>query len=168
VPVFRKNTGRYRPFHRRFATICFQLARKAGPPARFGYVPLLQLKGPSAVFRSALFSLAALASIATSAQANGLDFKLINDTGYDINSVYLDPNASDSWTDDVMTDDILADGTGVAINFVGDHDSCLWDLKVDWTEDYPSTVWTGLNLCSISTVTLKYNRDSDVTTAEVE
>lgn len=99
------------------------------------------------------------------AQANELDFTLNNATGYDIQAVYVDPTSSDTWTDDVMGPDILADGSGVNIHFTGDADSCKWDLKVEWTGDYDPSVWTGLNLCNISEVTLKYNRDTDVTTA---
>jgi hypothetical protein len=120
------------------------------------------------VIRSALLILATVACTASGVQANGLDITLINDTGYDINAVFLDPNSSNVWTDDVMTDDTLPDQTSVFINFVGEHDSCIWDLKVEWSEDYPPNIWVGLNLCSISEVTLKYNRDTDETTAEVE
>ncbi|OIQ69511.1 hypothetical protein GALL_488870 [mine drainage metagenome] len=100
--------------------------------------------------------------------ANGLDFSLKNATGYDIKAVFVDPSASDTWTDDVMGADILADGDKVDISFTGDEGTCKWDLKVEWTEDYKPTVWHGLNLCNISTVTLKYNRDTDVTTAVTE
>lgn len=107
-------------------------------------------------------------AFAQAAQANGLNFTLINDTGYDIAMVFLDPNASNVWTDDVLDEDILPDGSGVTINFVGDFDSCVWDLKVEWTEDYDATYWQGLNLCNISEVTLQYDQNSDVTTAFVK
>ena len=107
-------------------------------------------------------------AFAQAAQANGLNFTLINDTGYDIAMVFLDPNASNVWTDDVLDEDILPDGSGVTINFVGDFDSCVWDLKVEWTEDYEATYWQGLNLCNISEVTLQYDQNSDVTTAFVK
>ena len=106
--------------------------------------------------------------IGTSALASGLDFTLDNETGYDIHAVYIDANSSNVWTDDVMGTDILEDGSAVDISFSVGQDTCIWDLKVDWTEDYPSTVWTNLNLCDISKVTLKYNRDTDVTTAFTE
>jgi len=107
-------------------------------------------------------------ALTQAAQANGLNITLINDTGYDIAMVFLDPNASNVWTDDVMDEDILPDGSSVAINFVGDFDSCVWDLKVEWTEDYEATYWQGLNLCNISEVILQYDHNSDVTTALVK
>lgn len=104
-------------------------------------------------------------TVGAPAHANGLDFTLNNATGYDIKAVYVDPTSSDTWTDDVMGADILPDGGGVNIHFTGEADSCKWDLKVEWTEDYKPTVWSGLNLCNISEVTLKYNRNTDETTA---
>ena len=59
-------------------------------------------------------------------------------------------------------------GHAVEISFTGDPDSCKWDLKVDWAEDYPATVWQDVNLCNISNITLHYNRDTDETTAELK
>ena len=106
--------------------------------------------------------------LGTSAIASGLDFTIDNETGYDIRAVYIDANASNVWTEDVMGRDILEDGAAVDITFDEGQDSCMWDVKVDWTEDYPATVWSNLNLCDISKLTLKYNRDTDVTTAFTE
>ena len=106
--------------------------------------------------------------LSNSAVAGGLDFSLDNETGYDIKAVYIDPNSSNVWTDDVMGSDILANGTAVNITFAEGQDACKWDLKVEWTEDYAPTVWTKLNLCDISKVTLKYNRDTNETTALTE
>lgn len=119
------------------------------------------------MLRRSLLTGLSLLALSHAAHANGLNFVLVNDTGYDIAMVFLDPNASNVWTDDVMDDDILPDGSSVTINFVGEFDSCVWDLKVEWTEDYDATFWQGLNLCSISEVTLQYNPDTDVTSAEL-
>jgi hypothetical protein len=102
------------------------------------------------------------------ALASGLDFKLGNATGYDIQAVQVGPAGSDQWVEVNMGDDSLADGSTVEISFTGDPDSCKWDLKVDWSEDYPSTVWQDVNLCNISDITLHYNRDTDETTAELK
>ena len=115
-----------------------------------------------------LTAVAALVVIAaTPALAGGLDFKLGNATGYDIDAVYFGPSSSDQWTEVNMGEDILGDGASVSISFTGDPDSCKWDLKVDWSEDYPATMWKDVNLCNISNITLKYDRDSDETTAEL-
>lgn len=57
-----------------------------------------------------------------------------------------------------MGDGALDDDTSVDITFTGDPDSCKWDLKVDWSKDYPSTVWQSVNLCNVSENTLHYDR----------
>ena len=106
--------------------------------------------------------------LGNAALAGGLDFTIDNETGYDIKAIFVDPNSSNVWTDDIMGSDILENGYEVDVNFEKGQDTCTWDLRVEWTEDYPATVWSGLNLCDISKVTLKYNRDTDVTTAVTE
>lgn len=107
-------------------------------------------------------------SVAGPAMASGLDFKLGNATGYDIASVQMSPAGSDQWGEVNMGDGALDDGTAVEISFTGDPDSCKWDLKVDWAEDYPATVWQSVNLCNVSEITLHYDRDTDETTAELK
>ncbi len=103
------------------------------------------------------------------AMATGLDFELKNATGYDIEAIYVDPSDSDNWSGNILhNDDELADGATASVTFEGDPESCKWDLKVDWVGDYEPTVWHDLNLCKISKITLKYNRKTDETTAELE
>jgi hypothetical protein len=62
----------------------------------------------------------------------------------------------------------LTDGATASVTFEGDPESCKWDIKVDWVGDYESTVWSDLNLCKISKITLKYNRKTDETTAVLD
>jgi hypothetical protein len=103
-----------------------------------------------------------------SAIASGLDFKLINATGYNIQAIYVDPTGSDAWSSNILGSPELADGEFATVTFEGDPDSCKWDIKVDWVGDYASTAWQGLNLCKISEITLKYDSDTDETTAELQ
>jgi hypothetical protein len=102
------------------------------------------------------------------AQQNNLDFKLINATGYDIKSVYVSPTTANTWSDDILGQEILDDGLSADVTFTGDTSECNADIKVDWNEDYKPVVWQGLDLCKISEITLKYDHDTDVTTAEVK
>lgn len=102
------------------------------------------------------------------ASASGLDFQLRNDTGYDIQAVYVDPSSSDNWSGNILDQDSLPDGGFADVTFSGDPDSCKWDMKVEWTGDYEPVVWQSLNLCNISALTLKYNHDTDETTAVAE
>lgn len=106
--------------------------------------------------------------MATPALASGLDFKLINDTGYAIGKVYVDPASSDSWSDNILDVDELGDGASADVTFSGDPDSCKWDIKVDWVGDYEPVVWKDLNLCNISEITLQYDQEKDETTAVVK
>jgi hypothetical protein len=41
-------------------------------------------------------------------------------------------------------------------------------MKVVFADDNSAAVWHGFDLCQISKITLKYNRNTDVTTAVVE
>lgn len=115
-----------------------------------------------------LLPTALLSCIGTSVFASELDFTLVNQTGYHIRAIYIDPNSSSVWTDDIMGTDILADGEAVQINFSPEIDSCIWDLKVDWMEDYQAAVWVQLDLCDISEVTLEYNMEANETIAYTE
>ena len=101
------------------------------------------------------------------AEEKNLDFTVVNATGYDINAVYVS-EAENTWSEDIMGQEMLEDGANVEIGFTGDTSECKGDLKVDWTDDSPSVVWKGLDFCAISEVTLKYDRATDVTTAEVK
>jgi hypothetical protein len=97
----------------------------------------------------------------------GLDFKLINETGYDIEAVYVDPTTSDSWSENILDTPELADGDSADVTFVGDPETCKWDIRVDWVGDYDPTAWQNLNLCKISEITLRYDSDTEETTADL-
>ena len=96
------------------------------------------------------------------------DFTLINKTGYEIKEVYVSPNNSDDWEDDVLGKTVLEDGNKVEIKFHRSATGCKWDLKVVYTDDGSSAVWHGVDLCEISKITIKYNRSTDTTSASVE
>jgi hypothetical protein len=92
------------------------------------------------------------------------DFTLVNATGYDIDAVYLSPSSQESWGNDVMGQDVLVNGMTVKIVFHPSAQAASWDLKVKWRDPgYPAVVWHGLDLAKINKLTLKYNKDTDVT-----
>jgi hypothetical protein len=107
----------------------------------------------------------ALMMCAQGAKADKRDFSLTNATGYDIQRVFVDGAHSRSWSDDIMGRDIFHDGETIDVTFDGADKGCLWDLKVDWTDGSPSTEWHDFDLCKITSITLKYNRKTDTTTA---
>ncbi|SHI79631.1 hypothetical protein SAMN02745194_01080 [Roseomonas rosea] len=96
-----------------------------------------------------------------------LDFSLVNRTGYEINEVYLGPSSSSSWGNDVLGQDTLPNGRSVDIQFNRRASTCSWDMKVVYA-DGDQSEWRGLDLCTISKVTLFWNRQSNTTRAVTE
>ena len=107
--------------------------------------------------------------LSSSARAEGKqDFTLVNKTGYQIEKVFVSPTKSDDWQDDILGRGTLDDGEKVDITFHRAATGCKWDLKVVYTDDGSSAVWQALDLCTISKVTIRYDRKSDTTSASVE
>jgi hypothetical protein len=113
----------------------------------------------------AVAALGALALAGSSALAADQDFALVNATGYEISELYVAPSKSDDWQEDVLGQDVLSDGQRAEIKFSRDVDTCRWDLKVVYSDDNSSAEWTGVDLCALSKVTIKYDADSGETSA---
>lgn len=83
------------------------------------------------------------------------DFKLINQTGVEIQNLYVSPHDKDDWQEDVLGRDTLPNGDSVEITFSPKERAAMWDLKV--TNEAGATLeWENLNLMEISEVTLRY------------
>jgi hypothetical protein len=110
------------------------------------------------------FALACLATLmmlfSISAFADDRDFTIVNDTGYPIK--FLGVNApGDSVYNENELSGVLNDGSSFKVKFSGADKGCTWNIKVTWADDNSSSFFSGLNLCTIETVTLKYDRKSD-------
>jgi hypothetical protein len=101
----------------------------------------------------AVAALVALLVAPVVARAGTQDFVLVNRTGVEIHELFIAPSESDEWEEDVLGVDTLPPGESVKIRFKG-HDDCDWDIKVTDGEG-GEVEWTGLDLCSISKVTLR-------------
>ncbi|MBM3547315.1 MAG: argininosuccinate lyase [Alphaproteobacteria bacterium] len=111
----------------------------------------------------------AVAGFGASAHAQGKqDFTLVNATGYVISEVYVSPSAADDWEDDVLGKDTMADKETLPIKFSRKEKSCKWDLKVKYEIDNSTVVWRGFDLCEISKITIRYNKQTDTTSASTE
>jgi len=109
------------------------------------------------------------AGLSSPAYAEGKqDFIMVNKTGYRIDKVFVSPTKSDEWEDDVLGRDVLDDSETVEIKFHRAATGCKWDLKVVYADDGSSAIWQALDLCTISKVTIRYNRSTDTTSASVE
>jgi|SRR5580704_10831067 hypothetical protein len=114
--------------------------------------------------------IAAFVAVAAPAGADDAkqDFKLVNKTGYELKALYVAPSKSEDWEDDVLGQDTLADGQAVNIHFSPKTKTCTFDLKVVYSDDDSSAVWSKIDLCTVEKITIKYNRKSDETTASFD
>lgn len=114
----------------------------------------------SLVAASALF----LALTASPAMASDETLTVNNKTGYTISEIYIAPAASNNWEEDVMGDDQLETDTSVNVDFSKSVDTCKWDMRAVY-DDKTAAVWRNIDLCKISTISLFYNADTNVTSA---
>jgi hypothetical protein len=112
---------------------------------------------------SAILALIALAIPFTPSSAKAesvLDFVLVNDTGYTLDKIFVSPTKAEEWGEDLMgPDGVVKNGNSVKIHFNPKHEGISkWDIKVVF-DDGEYRYWTGLDLSSISEVTIHYKDD---------
>lgn len=117
--------------------------------------------------KSILAAAGLMLALASPAMAGDQDFNLNNATGYTIEKVYVAPSKSNDWEEDVLGDDTLEDGTNVDITFPQSGSACKYDLKVVY-DDGEEAMWGNLDLCTISSVKIRYNRSTGATSAIVD
>ena len=101
------------------------------------------------------FAMVAMATQIVSAQGSKLDFELMNQTTLTIAELYVSPAADDEWGEDILGKDVLPNGQSVEIVFSPKAQECMWDLKIV-DEDDDDVIWTRLDLCKASHITLLY------------
>ena len=107
----------------------------------------------------------ALFAAPAAAQTAKQNFTLVNRTGYELAELYVSPGKSDAWGRDILGKSTIGDGESADVTFSNAATGCIWDLKVVYTDDGSSAYWRGIDLCRISTITIRYNRGSDTTSA---
>lgn len=120
--------------------------------------------------KRALMLLALAASFFTApvrAEGTDNDFTLVNKTGYTLDSIYVSPNDTKEWGDDIMGKDVVKDGEEVKITFHPKADASIYDLKVVY-DDKTEVVWQDLELPKINKLTIHWDKATDKTSAEVE
>lgn len=109
---------------------------------------------------------AALLLLSPGAWAQGKqDFTVENQTGYDISHVYVSPTNSENWGEDILGQDVLEDKAAVDIEFDRADTACKWDLMVTYADDDSKAFWRDIDLCTVSVITIRYNRATDKSTA---
>jgi hypothetical protein len=83
------------------------------------------------------------------------DFTVVNQTGVEINKLFVSPHSSNDWEEDILGQDTLANGDSVNIHFSRSEKAAKWDLRIE-DSDGNGIEWENLNLLQISQVTLHY------------
>jgi hypothetical protein len=116
-------------------------------------------------FFAAAFAAVLALTAPSFAQDAKQDFNMVNKTGYELKALYVSPSKSDDWGDDILGQDGLADGQVVNVHFSPKVHTCKWDLKVTYSDDNSSAVWSDIDLCNVEKITIHYDRKNDVTKA---
>ncbi len=119
---------------------------------------------------AAMMAVAALSvtGLMHSALAEGKqDFTLHNETGVVINKIFTSAHDKDTWEEDVLGEDTLADGAEVKITFDPKEEADSWDLKVEDSKG-TSLEWKDLKLSEITDITLHWDAAKGEGTAETK
>ena len=114
-----------------------------------------------------LTALTIAAMLLPACAADERDFTIVNGTGYELSFIGVNPPGDNDFGDNELGSG-LADGGSVLVKFNGADKGCFWNIKVKWTGYAEQVFFEGLDLCSITTVTLQYERESKKTTAMVQ
>ncbi|HMQ78701.1 MAG TPA: hypothetical protein PKE39_02330 [Ignavibacteria bacterium] len=89
-----------------------------------------------------------------SVSAQSQNFSMVNNTGMILVDVFISPSASDNWGSDVIPKDMILDGETFDFTFTGiDPEHCSWDILFT-ADDGNKYYMRGVDLCSITTITL--------------
>ncbi len=101
-----------------------------------------------------IFFIAAMLIMAMTSMAfaGAQDFKLINNTGHDIQVVNVSPSSSEDWQNDILGSQVLGNGEYCDVQFAASGHQ-YWDLQATFN-DGSSLAWSNIDLLSVSAVTL--------------
>jgi hypothetical protein len=116
----------------------------------------------------AFCSCSPLRNSAGGAQDGPLDFALTNFTGVALRGVYLSPQDSTGWEENLLGGGELTYGDTVDIRFSPEERAALWDLRVE-SAGGAHAEWKGLDLRAVNRITLRLKEDGErVAVAELE
>ena len=127
------------------------------------------MKTPQYCFSLLAIIIATLTFSAAAQDTELLDFELVNGTGWAIKEIYISPAAVDDWQNNILAElGPMADGQSLPLKFSPDSNTSKWDMKIVWVDEGEDVVWKNLDLSKISKLTLRYNADTDETSADAE
>jgi hypothetical protein len=100
--------------------------------------------------------------------ADDRNVTVVNGTGYGIKFLGFNNAGDNDWSDNELSG-VLANGASIYVKFGTGDKGCKWNAKIEWADaGYPGVLWRNLDLCSIDVITLRYDRGTDTTSAEVK
>jgi len=81
------------------------------------------------------------------------NFTLVNNTGHTVVTLNVSASNQNSWGEDILGRDTLANGESAAITFDRSETQCMFDIRATY-DDGDTTDARGVNLCTLTTVTL--------------
>ena len=119
------------------------------------------------IFLAFIFIVAALTTSSTFA-ADQRDVTVVNGTGYGIKFLGFNNPGDDDWSDNELGGN-LPDGGSIYVKFNTADKGCKWNFKIEWADPgYPGVLWRYIDLCSVDVITLRYDRATDKTSAELK
>jgi len=120
--------------------------------------------------KAILLALSVSAAALTTSAAYAADMRnvtVVNGTGYGIKFLGFNNPGDNDWSDNELSSP-MDDGASVYVKFNTEDKGCKWNFKIEWADPgYPGVIWHEVDLCQINSLTLRYDRASDKTTAEV-
>jgi len=115
----------------------------------------------------ALSMSAAALTMSASHAADMRNVTVVNGTGYGIKFLGFNNPGDNDWSDNELSS-TMDDGASVYVKFNTEDKGCKWNFKIEWADPgYPGVIWHEVDLCQTNSLTLRYDRASDKTTAEV-
>jgi hypothetical protein len=113
---------------------------------------------------------AAALTMSSSFAADMRNVTVINGTGYGIKFLGFNNPGDNDWSDNELPfNSVFPNGNSVYVKFDTEDKGCKWNFKIEWADPgYPGVVWHDVDLCHTNSLTLKYDRATDKTTAEVQ
>jgi hypothetical protein len=123
--------------------------------------------------RAILLALAVSAAALTMSSSLAADMRnvtVVNGTGYGIKFLGFNNPGDNDWSDNELpASTVFPNGNSVYVKFDTADKGCKWNFKIEWSDPgYPGVVWQDVDLCHTNSLTLKYDRATDKTTAEVQ
>jgi hypothetical protein len=122
-----------------------------------------------AVLLALIMSVAAL-TMSSSFAADMRNVNVVNGTGYGIKFLGFNHAGDNEWSENELAPNtVFANGNSAYVKFDTEDKGCKWNFKIEWADaGYPGVIWHDVDLCHINTLTLKYDRATDKTSADVQ